>query len=44
MSKKSSYPSFLWITWCKILFIVDDNMGKPGFVPSARAASAAKKA
>lgn len=23
-----SYPSFLWITWCKILFIVSDQIWK----------------
>ena len=23
-----SYPSFLWITWCKILFIVSDQNWK----------------
>ncbi|WP_425325301.1 hypothetical protein [Phytobacter massiliensis] len=22
-----SYPIFLWITWCKILFIVSDQIG-----------------
>lgn len=26
--KKLSYPRFLWITTCKILFIVGDNVGK----------------
>ncbi|WP_437612846.1 hypothetical protein [Erwinia sp. V71] len=24
-----SYPTFLWITRCKILFIVDDKLVKP---------------
>ncbi|HBT4608022.1 TPA: hypothetical protein MB293_002705 [Klebsiella pneumoniae] len=23
-----SYPTFLWITWCKILFIVSDQFWK----------------
>ncbi|ARV54606.1 hypothetical protein BZY78_11835 [Escherichia coli] len=23
-----SYPSFLWITWCKILFIFSDQIWK----------------
>lgn len=23
-----SYPNFLWITWCKILFIVSDQNWK----------------
>ncbi len=23
-----SYPIFLWITWCKILFIVSDQIWK----------------
>ncbi len=27
-AKKLSYPSFLWITTGKILFIVGDNVGK----------------
>jgi len=27
----SSYPIFLWITWCKILFIVSDQFGKSFF-------------
>jgi hypothetical protein len=22
----TSYPTFLWITWCKILFIVSDQI------------------
>ena len=26
--KKLTYPMFLWITGCKILFIVGDNVGK----------------
>ncbi|PNS10992.1 hypothetical protein COO59_13745 [Mixta theicola] len=26
--KKLSYPMFLWITGCKILFIAGDNVGK----------------
>ncbi|WP_167373272.1 hypothetical protein [Pantoea alhagi] len=26
--KKLSYPTFLWITRCKILFIAGDNVGK----------------
>ncbi|MGP4871176.1 hypothetical protein ACTXQV_03780, partial [Klebsiella pneumoniae] len=25
MSLFPSYPTFLWITWCKILFIVSDQ-------------------
>ncbi|WP_263457882.1 MULTISPECIES: hypothetical protein [Tenebrionibacter/Tenebrionicola group] len=25
------YPIFLWITWCKILFIVGDKKWKTGF-------------
>ncbi|WP_318371717.1 hypothetical protein [Enterobacter sp.] len=24
----TSYPTFLWITWCKILFIVSDQIWK----------------
>ncbi len=23
-----TYPTFLWITWCKILFIVSDQIWK----------------
>ena len=26
-----SYPTFLWITWCKILFIVGDQFWKTRF-------------
>ncbi|WP_408609097.1 hypothetical protein [Cedecea lapagei] len=26
-----SYPTFLWITWCKILFIVSDQIWKSFF-------------
>lgn len=26
-----SYPIFLWITWCKILFIVGDQFWKTRF-------------
>ncbi|HHT2832019.1 hypothetical protein [Klebsiella aerogenes] len=26
-----SYPIFLWITWCKILFIVSDQFWKTRF-------------
>ena len=26
-----SYPIFLWITWCKILFIVSDQNWKTHF-------------
>ncbi|WP_309247383.1 hypothetical protein [Klebsiella variicola] len=26
-----SYPNFLWITWCKILFIVSDQFWKTCF-------------
>ena len=26
-----SYPIFLWITWCKILFIVGDQFWKTFF-------------
>ncbi|WP_411908121.1 MULTISPECIES: hypothetical protein [Kluyvera] len=26
-----SYPIFLWITWCKILFIVSDQIWKTFF-------------
>ncbi|WP_227318256.1 hypothetical protein [Cedecea davisae] len=26
-----SYPIFLWITWCKILFIVSDQNWKSFF-------------
>ncbi|ASR22190.1 hypothetical protein KE273_22365 [Klebsiella sp. MC1F] len=26
-----SYPTFLWITWCKILFIVSDQFWKTCF-------------
>ena len=26
-----SYPIFLWITWCKILFIVSDQNWKTRF-------------
>ncbi|QHM72277.1 hypothetical protein C7M51_02588 [Mixta intestinalis] len=28
LAKWVSYPIFLWITTCKILFIVGDNVGK----------------
>ncbi|EIX9095166.1 hypothetical protein B6I61_17105 [Klebsiella pneumoniae] len=28
MSLFPSYPTFLWITWCKILFIVSDQFWK----------------
>ncbi|MGD8108415.1 hypothetical protein ACQE32_17450 [Pantoea sp. FN0302] len=37
--KKLSYPMFLWITRCKILFIAGDNVGKtatPFALPVAR--------
>ncbi|HHJ4370697.1 TPA: hypothetical protein ACQJNA_001102 [Klebsiella variicola] len=26
-----SYPNYLWITWCKILFIVSDQFWKTCF-------------
>ncbi|WP_416202283.1 hypothetical protein [Klebsiella sp. RIT-PI-d] len=26
-----SYPTFLWITWCKILFIASDQIWKTFF-------------
>ncbi len=26
----TSYPTFLWITWCKILFIASDQNWKTG--------------
>ncbi|WP_409516353.1 hypothetical protein [Atlantibacter sp.] len=28
LSSFTSYPIFLWITWCKILFIVSDLIWK----------------
>lgn len=31
----SSYPTFLWITWCKILFIVSDQIWKTLFNDAA---------
>ncbi|WP_373922641.1 hypothetical protein, partial [Enterobacter hormaechei] len=31
-----SYPIFLWITWCKILFIVSDQNCTTCFLAMAR--------
>ncbi|PDO84317.1 hypothetical protein BK796_18370 [Kosakonia pseudosacchari] len=31
-----SYPTFLWITWCKILFIVSDQIWKTRHVVAQR--------
>jgi len=40
--KKLSYPMFLWITGCKILFIAGDNVGKT-LAPFQRAQNGANK-
>lgn len=38
-----SYPSFLWITGCKILFIVGDQICKNHFSVAQRASQEQKK-
>ncbi|CAM6294496.1 DUF418 domain-containing protein [Citrobacter sedlakii] len=38
-----SYPIFLWITWCKILFIFSDQNWKTGFHVAQLTALSSKK-
>lgn len=38
-----SYPIFLWITWCKILFIVSDQILTTGFLTQAERFQTNKK-
>lgn len=38
-----SYPIFLWITWCKILFIVGDQFWKTRFYKFHRGKKSQKK-
>lgn len=38
-----SYPIFLWITWCKILFIAGDQFWKTFFIGRWRTVKKIKK-